>query len=133
MSAKRAAHGATRPAYPYDQAWLDYVNAWCEREGRGSQARLAEAAGIAPGTLSQMLKGPPGHGSVAVPAINKLVGLPPPRFASGSGDEGNLGIQVEATLALIDDPEEAAAFREMVEGLIKHGRRVADRSRKRAR
>ena len=120
--------GSTAAAYPYDQAWLDHVKAWIKEQGRGSQAKLAEAAKIEPGTLSQMLSGPPGRSSVAVPAINRVVGLPPPRFASGSADERDLGAQIDATLAILDG-EDAALFRDMIESAVKHARRMAERSR----
>lgn len=75
-----------------------------------------------------MLSGPPGRSSVAVPAINRVVGLPPPRFASGSTDERDLGAQIDATLAILDG-EDAALFRDMIESAVKHARRMAERSR----
>ncbi len=128
MPARRRAIPAQVAAYPYDQPWLDHVRAWVRANGRGSQAKLADAAGIEPGTLSQLLNGPPGRSSVAVPAINRVVGLPPPRFASGSSDEADIGAQVSVTIATLDG-EDAELFREMVENAIKHARRMAERSR----
>lgn len=127
---RRAISTAAVPAYPYDQPWLDHVRGWIKEHGRGSQARLAEAAGIEPGTLSQMLAGPPGRSSIAVPAINRIVGLPPPRLASGSSDESDLGTRINVTIAAIEDDEDAETFREMAESLLKHGRRLAERSGK---
>lgn len=130
MSARRRTISTSAAAYPYDQAWIDAVVAWCEREGRGAQARLAKAAGIAEGTLSQLLHGPPNRASVAVPAINKMIGLPPPQLASGSVDADDVGAQVNATIAALDD-EDAETFRQMIESAIRHARRASDRSRNR--
>lgn len=128
MRARSRPPEATPAAYPYDQGWLDAVHEWCEREGRGAQARLAKAAGIAEGTLSQMLKGPANRSSVAVPAISKMVGLPVPKLASGTVDEGDVGAQVNATIAALDD-DDAETFRDMIESAIRHARRSAERAR----
>lgn len=132
MSARRRAISqgtAAIPSYPYDQPWLDHVKGWIREHGRGSQAKLAEAAGVEPGTLSQLLNGPPGRSSVAVPAINRIVGLPPPKFASGSSDESDLGAQVNVTIANLEG-DDAALFQDMIESAMKHARRMAERSRK---
>ena len=97
--------------------------------GAGITTRqIAEAAGIAEGTLSQMLKGPANRSSVAVPAISKMVGLPVPKLASGTVDEGDVGAQVNATIAALDD-DDAETFRDMIESAIRHARRSAERAR----
>lgn len=128
MPSHRRTASAARPAYPFDKAWIEFVKQWIEREGHGSQTKLARAAEISAGTLSQMLSGAY-HSSVAVPAINKMVGLPPPHLASGSADESDLGAQVNATIASLDG-EDAELLREMIENAVKQGRRMAQRSAK---
>ncbi len=50
MTARQRTGRAGRPAFPIDDAWLEAVHAWIEREGRGAHARLARAAGIEAGT-----------------------------------------------------------------------------------
>lgn len=105
------------PEWPIDEAWIDFVEAWCEREGRGAKARLAKAAGIEPGTLSGILAGRYRQ-SFAVPSINKMVGLPIPGVASGTVDENDRIAQLAIARAKLDG-EEARLVDEQIEAALK--------------
>lgn len=125
MNARPKSGRTGRPSFPIDDDWLAAVNAWIEREGRGAHARLARAAGIEPGTLSGLLSGRQRH-SVAVPSINKMVGLPMPTVASGTIDESDAVAQLAMARAQLDS-DDAMMVDEQIEAALKLARRLLSR------
>jgi len=117
-------------AFPVNQDWRLKVRRWLEdqkgREGGVTQATMARAAGISAPTLNGLLSGKYDH-STAVPLINKMVGLPVPVIASGTVDAEDLGAQLDAALASLDEKGQKF-IREQAEGLVKLARELAARS-----
>lgn len=93
MCAIRSTHVARRGvSYPVTNSWRSQVKRWLAIEGKQSgisQAEMARRAKISPASLSDLLSGRHGH-SVAVPSINKMIGLPPPVAADGTTDPDDI-------------------------------------------
>lgn len=126
----RPSAGALR--YPVDDQWRAHVRSWLAEQARRpdgmSQTALAKSAKIAAPTLNGLLSGKYDH-SHAVPLINKMVGLPPPVTAKGTSDEGDVGMQLDAALASLDD-EDREAVRVQAEGLVRLARALAEKRRR---
>lgn len=93
MCALPSVHVAKRGvSYPVTNAWRNQVKRWLAIEGKQSgisQAEMARRVKISPASLSDLLSGRHGH-SVAVPSINKMIGLPPPVAADGTTDPDDI-------------------------------------------
>jgi transcriptional regulator with XRE-family HTH domain len=88
-------------SFPVTNAWRNQVKRWLAVEGKQSgisQAEMARRVKISPATLSDLLGGRHGH-SVAVPSINKMIGLPPPVAADGTIDPDD----VVSSIALVTE------------------------------
>lgn len=131
MKARNTRSTSEGLSFPVNQQWRTHVRFWLEqqrhRDGGMSQAALAKAVNISPPTLNGLLSGKYDH-SVAVPLINKMVGLPPPMIAAGTSDSDDLGVQLDAALASLDD-EGRKVIQGMAESLIRTARALAERSR----
>lgn len=123
MSAHRRKTTEKLHEWPITQDWIAFVEAWCEKEGHGSKARLAKAANIEPGTLSGILAGRYRQ-SIAVPSINKMVGLAVPTVATGTIDEGDQLGQLAIAQAQLDG-EAARIVDEQIDALLKTARLLA--------
>lgn len=117
-------------AFPVNQDWRNQVRFWLEqqkyRDGGMNQTTLAKAAGISAPTLNGLLSGKYDH-STAVPLINKMVGLPPPVIASGTSDADDVGFQLNAVLASLDEKDQQM-IRTQAEGLVKLARAMAEKA-----
>lgn len=117
-------------AFPVNQEWRTKVRFWLENqkfmENGMNQTALAKAVGISAPTLNGLLSGKYDH-STAVPLINKMVGLPVPTIAAGTSDADNVGMQLDAALASLDEKGQRF-IREQAEGLVKLARELAARS-----
>lgn len=118
-------------AFPVNQDWRTRVRFWLEKQKHVdngiNQTTLAKAAGISAPTLNGLLSGKYSH-STAVPLINKMVGLPPPVIASGTSDADDIGTQLEAALASLDEKDQAE-IRAQAASLVRIARTLAERSR----
>ena len=123
MSTHRRGTTTKLPEWPIDAAWIEFVEAWCDREGRGSRTKLAKAAGIELGTLSGLLAGRYRQ-SVAVPSINKMVGLPAPSVATGTVDDDDKIGQLAMARAQLDG-DEARLVDEQIDAALKTARMLA--------
>jgi transcriptional regulator with XRE-family HTH domain len=116
--------------YPVDAQWRKHVREWLAAEEKKpdgiSQTELARRAGIKGPTLNQLLSGISRH-SHAVPSINKMVGLPPPAVAAGTIDEAELGAQLDAVMAQLDD-DDRELVQQQLDGVLKMARKLVKRS-----
>lgn len=101
-------------SYPVTNAWRNQVKRWLAVDGKHSgisQAEMARRAKISPASLSDLLSGKHGH-SVAVPSINKMIGLPPPVAADGTVDPDNIVSSVAIVTEQLSaaDQERVLAF-----------------------
>lgn len=123
MSAHRRGTTEKPPEWPVDDGWIKFVSDWCEREGRGSRTRLARAAGIELGTLSGLLAGRYRQ-SIAIPSINKMVGLPVPSVATGTADDEDRIAQLAIARAQLDG-DAARLVDEQIEAALKTAHMLA--------
>lgn len=114
-------------SFPVNQDWRTRVRFWLEKQkfvdGGLNQTTLAKAVGISAPTLNGLLSGKYDH-STAVPLINKMVGLPPPVIASGTSDADDVGFQLNAVLASLDEKDQQM-IRTQAEGLVQLARAMA--------
>jgi transcriptional regulator with XRE-family HTH domain len=98
--------------YPVTDLWRTQVRRWLADVGKPSgvsQAEMARQAKISPATLSDLLSGKHGH-SVAVPLINKMVGLPPPLAVDGTTDPDDLVSSIALASGQLDEEDQRRAL-----------------------